>query len=352
MKAVTLAARDDNQSDIWHPLHIKELPKPSLDEVSSKTHAIVRIDAAALNHRDIFIRQELYPGWKVGAVLGADGVGHVIEGPAEWKDKRVLIAPMDGWKDDPRGPNGPKRFGTRGGSEPMTKDGTLSEYVRCPVEHLELCPSFLSTEEAAALPLAGLTAYRALFVKCQPQKGWNLLVTGVGGGVAMMAVQFAVAAGLNVWVTSGREDKITKAVSIGARGGVSYKRDDWHRQLKSLLPKERPYLDAVIDSAGGDLVERLCPTMRTGGVISCYGQTTLQPLKLTMVAVLKNIEVKGSTMGSSKDFRDMVRFVDEKRLKPVVSHIVDGLDRVEEAFEIMQKSDQMGKIVVRISSKL
>ena len=116
----------------------------------------------------------------------------------------------------------------------------------------------MSDEEAAALPLTGLTGWRALKVKCgdNASAGRNILVTGIGGGVALMVLLFAVAEGCNVYVTSGGQEKIDRAVKLGAKGGVSYKEKDWEKKLQAMLPKERKYLDAIVDGAGGDVVSK------------------------------------------------------------------------------------------------
>lgn len=88
------------------------------------------------------------------------------------------------------------------------------------------------------------------------EEGRNVLVTGIGGGVALNVLQFAVALGMNTYVTSGGEEKIEKAKQIGAKGGVSYKTDAWEKDLKKMLPKDRPYIDAIIDGAGGNIVSK------------------------------------------------------------------------------------------------
>ena len=123
---------------------------------------------------------------------------------------------------------------------------------------MEECPEHLSDEEAAALPLTGLTGWRAFRVKCgdNARAGRNILVTGIGGGVALMVLLFAVAEGCNVFVTSGDQNKIDKAVKLGAKGGVSYKEKNWEKKLQGLLPENRKWLDAIVDGAGGDVVNK------------------------------------------------------------------------------------------------
>jgi NADPH:quinone reductase-like Zn-dependent oxidoreductase len=133
----------------------------------------------------------------------------------------------------------------------------LQEVVVVDQEEVEIAPEHLSDAEAAALPLTGLTGYRALFTKsANAEKGRNILITGIGGGVALNVLQFAVALGANVFVTSGSQEKIGRAVKEGARAGVSYKGESWEKELKGLLPRDRPYVDAIVDGAGGDVISK------------------------------------------------------------------------------------------------
>ena len=124
-------------------------------------------------------------------------------------------------------------------------------------DEVEEAPPHLSPAEAAALPLTGLTGWRALVSKSgNAERGRNILVTGIGGGVALNILQFAVGLGANAYVTSGDEAKIEKAKQMGAKGGANYKTDGWEKELKKQLPKDRPYIDAIIDGAGGNIIAK------------------------------------------------------------------------------------------------
>lgn len=163
-----------------------------------------------------------YPGdIKEGAVLGADSVGVLEEDSPSGKFKagqRVLLHVGRNWINNKRGPQ--QDFTVLG----LTPEvGTLTERVAVNEEDIFLCPEHLSDAEAAALPLAGLTAYRAVFTKGQVEAGDHILITGIGGGVALFALQYAVAVGANVYVTSSDPLKIQKAVALGAKGGINYK---------------------------------------------------------------------------------------------------------------------------------
>ena len=231
----------------------------------------------------------------------------------------------------------------------------LQEMLTVPVEDVQLAPPHLSDAEAAALPLAGLTAWRAFRTKSDnAAPGRNILVTGIGGGVAIMVLLFAAATGCNVFVTSSSAAKIERAKELGARGGVDYTDEDgWPKTLRNMLPKDRPFLDAVIDGAGGDILGSTWKLLKIGGVVVSYGMTSLSQPAMPMQAVMKNIDLKGSTMGSQKEFGEMVRFVNEKKIRPVVDHVVGGisnLEAIDGLFEDLKEGKQFGKLVVKIDA--
>ncbi|KAI7647658.1 alcohol dehydrogenase, partial [Hortaea werneckii] len=268
--------------------------------------------------------------------------------------KRVVLNPGSGWRDDPEGPESPQGYAILGGTK-MNPLGTLGETVTIEASELEEAPKHLSSVEAAALPLTGLTAWRAVMTKSQQAKpGRNILITGIGGGVALMALLFASAAGANVFVTSGSEEKLKKAKAMGAAGGVNYKEEGWEKKLVAQLPADRKKLDAIIDGAGGEIVQKGTKMLRAGGVIVVYGMTISPKMPFLMSAVLQNIDVRGSTMGSRKEFADMVKFVDQKNLKPIISRTVFGLDNIDginSLFEDMKSASQFGKLVVEVAKE-
>ncbi|EXJ88991.1 alcohol dehydrogenase [Capronia epimyces CBS 606.96] len=352
-KAISISKVDGKPGHVYYPLSLDEVPTPSPEG----RQVIIKIHAAALNHRDLFIRQHLYPGTAFGIPLLADGSGTVIavgsDADPKWKGKRVVVNPGIGWKDDPAGPEDQGGYKILGGTK-TNPNGTLQEYVAIDESELEEAPEHLSAVEAAAIPLTGLTAWRAVVTKCGAHNlkpGKNILVTGIGGGVALMALEFARASGANVWVTSGSEEKIKKAIGLGAKGGVNYKEATWEKKLLALLPAENKQIDAIVDGAGGDVVEKGAKLLKPGGVIAIYGMTVGPKMPFLMQAVLKNIELKGSTMGSRKEFKDMVDFIRSTKARPVVSRVVQGLDleAINDLFEDIKKGSQFGKLVIEIS---
>ncbi len=307
--------------------------------------ALIKIHAAALNHRDVYITQGLYPAITTPVVLGSDGVGEVVAvGDALhdlWLHRRVLINPNNQWGDSPAVQSA--FYHVLG----MPTQGTLAEYVRCKIDRIQPAPAHLSDEEAATLPLAGLTAYRALMGRGALQRGERVLISGVGGGVAVFALQFAIAAGAEVWVTSSKEEKIQAAQQLGARGGVNYRTEGWHKQL---LQAADGGFDVVIDSAGGSGFEKFVDIANPGGRIVFYGGThgkfSVNPQK----AFWKQLSILGSTMGTDAEFEAMLRLVSEYQIRPLVDSTF-SLDDAAAAFERMHKGEQMGKIVVKVKSE-
>jgi NADPH:quinone reductase-like Zn-dependent oxidoreductase len=297
--------------------------------------------------------------------LCADGVGVVTSAGSDdsakrLHGKRVVLHPAAGWESDPRGPEDTIRGARILGGTKLHPLGTATTELVLDASEVELAPDHLSDAEAAALPLVGLTAWRATMVKLADimgePNGKNVLITGIGGGVAIMALLFCVAKGMNVYVTSGGQDKIQKAVEMGAKGGVSYKEEGWEKKLLAVAREKAGsddlWFDAIVDGTGGDIVDKGVKILRHGGIISSYGMTLGPKITFSMAAVLKNIEFRGSTMGSNKDLRDMLAFVNENKIKPVVSRVVKGLkklDEVDTLFTDMKEAKQYGKLVVEIT---
>jgi len=335
-------------------LELKEVRKPT----PGPKEVLVRINSVALNHRDHWIRKAQYAAISFEAPLFSDAFGTVISvGEASSRpdlvNKTVVLTPAHGWISSPEGPEDPVGYAILGGTK-LSPVGMAQDYVVVPEDEVVLAPDHLSASEAAALPLAGLTAWRAFVTKTgNAEKGRNILITGIGGGVALMALQFAVAKGCNVYVTSSKQDKIDEAKKLGAVGGVSYKAAKWDKDLLALLPKDRPYIDAIIDGAGADIIRRATSFLKPGGVIAQYGMTSSPKMDWSMPAVLRNFELKGTTMGSRKEFYDMVEFVRETKIRPPVSRVVTGglsnLGGIETLFKDMAEGKQFGKLVLEVS---
>lgn len=313
--------------------------------VPSPTEAVVALKAAAINHRDWWIVQGLYARIRMPVILGSDGAGTVHSvgdvGMDEWLGREVIINPSLAWGTDPRAQDAAYRI------LGMPDNGTLAEYVKVPVASLMPKPAHMSMEEAAALPLAGLTAYRALFVQGRLRSDEAVLITGVGGGVASIALQMAVASGAQVVVTSSSDDKIARAVKVGARIGINTARENAFKQAESDL-RGVGGIDLVVDGIGGPLFNELLGTVKPGGRVVVYGATAGNPPMIDLRRIFwKQITVQGSTMGTDENFRAMAAFVEAHRLRPPVDQVFP-LINVRQAFERMKDAQQFGKIVIKM----
>lgn len=332
MKALTL-------KQIKSPLELEE----RADLSPGDGEAVVELKAAGLNRRDYWITQGLYPGIQPPVVLGSDGAGVVTRIDNKlgnyWLNRQVVINPGFDWGDNEAVQS--DAFTILG----LPRDGTFATEVVVPASQLSVKPEDLTWEEAAAFPLAGLTAYRALFSQGRLQPGETVLITGIGGGVATVALQFAVAEGAKVWVTSSSEAKIGRAVEMGAAGGFIYTDDDWWKQMA----KRAGAPDLIIDSAGGSGYASLVNVAAPGGRIVNYGSTAGAPEKLDLFKVFwKQLRIQGTTMGSASDFAAMVQLVEKHRIRPVIDSVFP-LAEGNEAIGRMESSPQFGKLVLQIA---
>ncbi|HET9095034.1 MAG TPA: zinc-binding dehydrogenase [Candidatus Baltobacteraceae bacterium] len=300
-------------------------PQPQAGET------LVRIRACALNHRDVFITQGLYPNITLPCILGADGAG-------EAGGKPVLIDPTMNWGGDER------TWQPSASILGVPLPGTFAQYVCVPKENVHEKPAHLSFEEAAALPLAGVTAFRALFTRGELRSGETLLITGIGGGVQTFVLLYAKAAGARVIVTSSSEEKLERAKALGADVALNYKADaDWHKSAR----KAAGAIDIAVDSAGGETFAKLLTVVRPGGRVVTYGGTS-GDAKIRMFPVFWNqLDVRGTSMGSPADFRAMLKLVSEHRIKPVIDRVYE-MDEAVAAAQRMRQAGQFGKIVLRI----
>jgi zinc-binding alcohol dehydrogenase/oxidoreductase len=321
MKALVLVGKDQ-------PLNYQDVP--NLEKLEG--HSIIKLKAAALNHRDVWIQKGQYGGIKYPSILGSDGAGTDENG------KEVIINPTINWGENPKAQG--KDFRILG----LPDDGTFAEYMRIETANIVAKPKHLTFEQAAALPLAGLTAYRALFTKCAAKAGEKVLISGVGGGVALFALQFAVASGCEVWVTSGSDEKIEKAKNMGAKGGFNYRTEGWAKEATS----QTSGFDVIIDSAAGAGFADLVKVCKAAGRICFFGGTTGAITGVSpQIVFYKQISIFGSMMGTAGEFSKMVKLVSKHKIVPVVDSVFDLKDG-NEALKRMDDGKQFGKIVLKI----
>jgi len=310
------------------------------------SEVVVRLKAAALNHRDVWIRSgtgAYAGGFKQRVILGSDGAGEVLSvgsgGDRSLVGRAVVINPSLDWGNDDaaQGPN----FRILG----LPDDGTYAQAVRVPAGNVHPKPAALSFEEAAAIPLAALTAYRAVVSRARVQAGETVLVTGIGGGVSTFALQIAAHLGARVLVTSGSDAKLARAREMGAAGGANYRTQDWAREIAA---QSRGGPDVVIDSVGGETFARCVEILKAGGRIASYGATT-GPVQEFVLRNLfwKQATAVGTTMGSPREFAAMLKLYDQG-LRPMVDKLFPLADTAA-AHRRMEEAGQFGKIVLGIS---
>lgn len=326
MKAVVITPEPE-------PIQLIDLPNLQV----KNGECLIKIEHASLNRRDQWIREGKYPNIEFGTILGSDGCGVVERGNEKWLGKEVIINPNVDWGTNPVAQAAD--YTVLG----MPTNGTLSEYLVVHEDRLIEKPVHLSSEQAAALPLAGLTAFRAAFTKGEISSGQKVLITGIGGGVAQFASQFAMASGAETYVTSGDDEKIQRAIKQGAKGGFSYKDEGWIKAAAKMGG-----FDVIIDSAGGNLLNGYLKTITPGGRIVVYGSTTGFTQKFDVFKLFwSQAQIMGSTMGNDQEFKEMVKFISDHKLKPTIDRTF-SLDDYLEAFDRFKSPDHFGKIVLRV----
>ncbi|WP_026953906.1 zinc-binding dehydrogenase [Algoriphagus vanfongensis] len=317
-------------------LELKELAPQSLQPNQVR----IKVLAAALNHRDEWCRKGKYPNLKDGVILGSDACGTIIELGSEVTGLKlgqdVIVNPALHWGESNLAQS--ESFQIIG----MPSDGTLAEELVINSDRVFSKPEHLSATEAAALPLAGLTAFRALMTQGGLTSGDCVLISGFGGGVAQFAAQFALAMGVDVYVTSSSAEKIERALDLGAKAGFDYRKEDWADAAKS----ETGGFDLIIDGAAGDGLNELVKATKPGGRIVIYGATQGNPGSLEARRIFWNqLKIIGTTMGSDSDFEAMLNYVQKHQIKPLVDSVY-GFQEAAKAFDKMDQGLQLGKIVL------
>lgn len=303
------------------------------DPVAKPGEVLVELKAAALNRRDIWVRKGVYP-FPLPVVPGSDGAGIRRDTGEE-----VVLLPSLAWGDREDAP-GPQ-FRILGGPD----NGTHAELIAVPVENVLPKPKRLSWEEAAAFPLAALTAWRALFTKGEVKRGDTVVVLGAGSGVSTFAVSLAAQAGARVLITSSSPQKIAAAKALGAAEGVDYGEGDWAQAVLDLTGGTGA--DVVIDSVGTTWPDSL-RCLRKGGRVVVFGATGGEEVALAPRAVyLNQVELRGTTMGSPREFAALLKAIDEGAWRPVVDS-ARPLAEAAAAHARMEAGEQFGKLVLTV----
>ncbi len=321
------------------------IPEPGEDSVR------VRVQAAALNHLDVFTVRGL-PGVTITPpwVLGADGAG-VIDAIGEGVrgvavGQRVVINPGISDRTCQYCLDGEQSLCVKFGLLGEHRPGTMAEYVVVPAANVRAISDSLSIEVAAGFTLATLTAWRMLVTRAKVGPDDEVLIWGIGGGVAQASLRIAKQLGARVWVTSGSDEKLEKAKAMGADETINHRTTSVGREVRARTRKRG--VSVVIDSVGKDTWDQsLVALGRAGRLVTCGG--TSGPTVQTDVRRLfwNQWTIMGSTMGNDYEFDAVTKELNAGRLHPTIDSVFD-LEKGRDAFELMAGGRQFGKIVVRV----
>jgi NADPH:quinone reductase-like Zn-dependent oxidoreductase len=345
LRALTISAHGGlDQLEYRTDLPIPEVPVG---------HVRVRLTAAALNRLDLFMvgglpGVTLRPPW----VMGADGTG-VLDAVGEGTTVAAVIG--DNVIINPGISDGTCEY-CRAGEESLCihfgilgehHPGTLAEYVVVPAANVRWIPFEIPFETAAAFTLATLTAWRMVVTRAKVGPDDDVLIWGIGGGVAMAAMKIAKQLGARVWVTSSSDDKLERARTLGADETLNYRSTDVGKEIRARTGKRG--VSVVIDDVGAATWKQSLVALGKGGRLVTCGATS-GPLVETDARRLfwNQWTIMGSTMGNDAEFTCVAGELTAGKLLPQVDSVFE-LENGREAFERMASGEQFGKIVVRIS---
>jgi NADPH:quinone reductase-like Zn-dependent oxidoreductase len=323
-------------------------PEPSSGEVR------VRIHAAALNHLDVFTLRGL-PGVSITPpwVMGADGAGTIDKiGPGVTgvaAGDRVAVNPGISDRTCEYCLAGEQSLCVKFRLLGEHRAGTFADYVVVPYQNVRRIPATIRFDTAAAYTLATLTAWRMLVTRAKITDSDDVLIWGIGGGVAQAAMRIALAKGARVWVTSGSDDKLARARSMGAHETINHRTQQVGKEVRARTKKRG--VTVVVDSVGEQTwSESLTALGRGGRLVTCGG--TSGPMVQTDVRRLfwNQWTIMGSTMGNDAEFEAVIDAIENPGLAPMIDSAFDLADG-RSAFERMEHAEQFGKIVLRIADE-
>jgi NADPH:quinone reductase-like Zn-dependent oxidoreductase len=328
-------------------LFYEDLPTPTI----GAGEILVRVKACALNHLDIWIRQgnPAYP-IPLPHVSGSDVAGVVEQVGAQVEGvivgARVFVSPgLSCWKCE-NCLAGRDNFCSTFGIIGAKTHGGYAEYVKVPFRNVLPMPENLTFEQAAAFPLVSVTASHMLFALAGLQHGETALIMGAGSGVGSMAVQLAKLAGARVITTVGSDEKIPKAVVLGADAVINHSKEKVAERVKLLT--EGKGVDVVIEHIGPEVWETCLASLAKGGRLITCGATTGAEVKLDLRYVYsRQFTIKGSYMGTRAELVKAAELVGQKRLIPVIDRTYPHRE-ARAAQELMLSRKFFGKIVLTV----
>ncbi len=327
-------------------LKLESIPKPKLQP----DQVLVKIKTAALNHLDIWVREGI-PGVPLPLIMGSDGAGEIIDMGSSAKKQsnqksgdQVILSPIRSCGRCNYCQNGQENLCAQFHIPGESVQGVQAEYVALPFKYVLPKPKLLSWAEAAALPLAAMTAYHMLFAKAGLQKDQWILIYGASSGVGSMAIQMAKAIGAKVITTVGSQKKAKLAIDLGADHIIDYKSQPIAKTVKESTAGSG--VDIVFEHTGLKTWNESLRSLSKGGKLVTCGATTGPIVKIDLRALfIKHQQIIGSTMGTLQDLKELLKMVDAGKLKPVVDHVYKFQD-IQEAHKRLEDGKQFGKIVM------
>ncbi|HEX6489546.1 MAG TPA: zinc-binding dehydrogenase [Candidatus Dormibacteraeota bacterium] len=338
--------RSEGRAAVWEEpigpagVHIRERPRTEPED----GWATVAIRRAALNHLDLWLAhgaQRVEPP----RVIGADGAGVIETSRADgWSaGDEVVIYPVFSCGECAACQAHQEVLCRSFGIVGENTDGAACELIHVPARMLRRRPAGLSWDESAAFPLTFLTAWRMLTTKAQLQAGQKVLVVGAGAGVAAAAIAIARHLGATVYATSRSETKRNRALELGA--AAVFESSEFSKPVREA---SQGGVDVVFEHVGPATFDESLRSLRPGGRVVFCGSTSGVKMELNMPRVfLRNVELLGSTMGTSTEFDALLQAVDGG-LRPTVDSVYP-LDSVTAALEHLDRAEHFGKVVLEVS---
>jgi NADPH:quinone reductase-like Zn-dependent oxidoreductase len=326
-------------------LHLEDVPDPT----PSRDEVLIEVKAASINHIDIFLRRGM-PGVKVlmPKIIGSDASGVIRQiGPDVTNlrvGQRVTINPGISCGHCEFCAAG---FGSQCVSYAMVgenTDGAYAQLLKVPAHIVLPIPDSFSFEEAAAAPLVFLTAWSMMISKGNIRPGEDVLILGAGAGVGTAAIQIAKMTGCRVFATASSQEKLERATQLGADFVINYKTEEFDKKIRDLT--DRRGVDVVVDYIGADTWVRSLRSARRGGrVLTCGATTGFAPQTDLRQIFFRQVQVLGSTMGSHREFLDVMKCVFRGQLKPVIDRVLP-LSEAAKGHELIEQRAIFGKIVL------
>lgn len=340
MKAVVLETRGKDG------IRVGDFPDPE----RPRGHALVRMRASALNHVDLYMRDNGKGiTHELPLVLGVDGAGEVVECDADSGLKpgqRVVAFPSEFCGQCEYCLAGEQPFCNTVKVLGEHRHGGMAHFLSMKAHSFLPLPVTVSYRDAAAMGVAYITAWRQVFAKGRTVPGETVIVQGIGGGVAIATLQMAKIAGARVIVTSSSDEKLAKAKALGADEGINYKRESISKRVLELTGGRG--VDVAYDNVGEATWSESLKSVRKGGRVVVIGATTggFPPADLQRIFI-RQLSIFGSTTGSLWEYRDMYRLAGQGKLKPVIDSVYP-MDKVAEGLTKLERGEQFGKIVIDI----